>query len=116
MGDLFEMLVKSVPKNFGYSAPRRQAPAKPGGKPSDPITAAALYPRYRDFFKPKDLIVLESGSSNSGIFPLPLPDGAEVQLRRCGARSAGPPGRRLELPWPIHRDEPSSSPGKVRTS
>jgi len=79
MGDLFEMLVKSVPKKFGYSAPRRQAHAKPGGKPSDPITAATLYPRYRDFFKPKDLIVLESGSSNSGTFPLLLPDGAEVQ-------------------------------------
>ena len=79
MGDLFEMMVKSAPKEFGYSAPRRQAPAKPGGKPSDRITAAALYPRYRDFFKPKDLIVLESGSSNSGIYPLPLPDGVEVQ-------------------------------------
>src|SRR6202790_2934922 len=78
MGDLFEMLVKSVPKKFGYAAPK-QAHAKPGGKPSDPITAAALYPRYRDFFKPRDLIVLESGSSNSGTFPLPLPDGAEGQ-------------------------------------
>src|SRR5580692_4914130 len=52
MGDLFELLVKSVPKKFGYSAPRRQA-QKPGGKPSDSITAVALYPRYRDFFKPK---------------------------------------------------------------
>jgi indolepyruvate decarboxylase len=79
MGDLFAMLGKSAPKKFGYSAPRRQAHAKPGGKPSDPITAATLYPRYRDFFKPKDVIVLESGSSNSGTFPLPLPDGAEVQ-------------------------------------
>src|ERR1700719_4269045 len=79
MGDLFEILAKSVPKKFGYSAPRRQAHAKPGGKQSDPITAATLYPRYRDFFKPNDLIVLESGSSNSGTFPLPLPDGAEVQ-------------------------------------
>jgi indolepyruvate decarboxylase len=79
MGDLFETLARSAPKKFGYSAPRRQAHAKPGGKPSDPITAATLYPRYRDFFKPKDLIVLESGSSNSGTYPLPLPDGAEVQ-------------------------------------
>ena len=79
MGDLFDMLTKSSPKKFGYSAPRKQAHAKSGGDPSDPITAATLYPRYRDFFKPKDLIVLESGSSNSGTFPLPLPDGAEVQ-------------------------------------
>jgi indolepyruvate decarboxylase len=79
MGDLLELLAKASPKKFGYSAPRRQAHARPGGKPSDPITAATLYPRYRDFFKPKDVIVLESGSSNSGTFPLPLPDGAEVQ-------------------------------------
>src|SRR5580704_13857427 len=79
MGDVFEMLARSAPKNFKYSAPRRQTLAKAGGKPSDPISATALYPRYRDFFKPMDLIVLESGSSNSGIFPLPLPDGAEIQ-------------------------------------
>jgi indolepyruvate decarboxylase len=79
MGDLFDLLAGSAPKRFGYSAPPRQPPAKAAGKPGDPITAEALYPRYRDFFKPNDLIVLESGSSNSGIFPLPLPDGVEVQ-------------------------------------
>jgi Pyruvate decarboxylase and related thiamine pyrophosphate-requiring enzymes len=116
MGDLFEMLVKSVPKKFGYSAPRRQAHAKPGGKPSDPITAATLYPRYRDFFKPKDLIVLESGSSNSGTFPLPLPDGAEVQTAPLWGSIGWATGAALGAAWPIHRDEPSSSQGKVRTS
>ena len=78
MGDVFEMLARSVRKNFGYSAPPRDAPAKPGGKPNDPITAAAMYPRYRDFLKPLDQIVIENGSSTSGIVPLPLPDGAEV--------------------------------------
>src|SRR5438132_161885 len=78
LGDVFEMLARSVRKNFGYSAPPRETAAKPGGKPSDPITAAALYPRYRDFLKPSDQIVIESGSSTSGIVPLPLPDGAEV--------------------------------------
>jgi indolepyruvate decarboxylase len=79
MGDVFDDLAVAVKKNFGYRAPQREAPAKPGGKPNDPITAAALYPRYRDFFKPMDRIVLESGSSSSGIYPLPLPDGAETQ-------------------------------------
>ena len=49
MGDVFEMLARSVQKNFGYSAPPREAPAKPGGKPNDPITAAALYPVIETF-------------------------------------------------------------------
>jgi indolepyruvate decarboxylase len=80
MGDVFELLARSVRKNFGYLAPPRQTPAtgRPGGKPNDPITAAALYPRYRDFLKPSDQIVIETGSTTSGIIPLPLPDGAEV--------------------------------------
>jgi indolepyruvate decarboxylase len=81
MGDVFERLAGSVRKSFGYSAPPRETPAKPGGKPDDPITAAELYPRYRDFLKPFDQIVLESGSSTSGIVPLPLPDGAEVHCQ-----------------------------------
>jgi indolepyruvate decarboxylase len=68
----------STATNFGYAAPPRKTPAKPAGKPNDPITAAALYPRYRDFLKPSDQIVIENGSSSSGIVPLPLPDGAEV--------------------------------------
>jgi indolepyruvate decarboxylase len=78
IGDVFEMLARSVRKDFGYAAPPRVTPAKPGGQPNDPITAAALYPRYRDFLNPSDQIVIENGSSTSGIVPLPLPDGAEV--------------------------------------
>src|SRR5262249_28047498 len=78
MGDVFEMLANSVRKNFGYAATRREAPGKPGGKPNDPITPAALYPRYQEFLKPRDQIVMESGSTTLGFVPLPLPDGAEV--------------------------------------
>src|SRR5207244_11930210 len=47
----------------------------------DPITAVNMYPRFRDFLKPLDRIVLESGSMSSGMVPLPLPEGAEVQLQ-----------------------------------
>jgi indolepyruvate decarboxylase len=78
MGDVFEMLARSVRKNFGYSAPPRGTPAKPSGSPNDRITSAEMYPRYRDFLRPSDQIVIETGSSSSGIVPLPLPDGAEV--------------------------------------
>jgi indolepyruvate decarboxylase len=78
IGDVFEMLARSLRKNFGYSAPPSDPTPKHRGKPNDPITAAALYPRYRDFLKPSDQIVIENGSSTSGIVPLRLPDGAEV--------------------------------------
>jgi indolepyruvate decarboxylase len=81
MGDVFDGLASAVNKNFGYSAPPREAPAKPGGKPSDPITAVNMYPRFRDFLKPKDRIVLESGSVSSGMVTVPLPEGAEAQLQ-----------------------------------
>ncbi len=81
MGDVFEALASAAKKNFGYSAPPRQVPAKPPGKPDDPITAVTMCPRFRDFLKPRDRIVLESGSMSSGIVPLPLPEGAEVQIQ-----------------------------------
>ena len=81
MGDVFDGLARAVKKNFGYAAPRREAPLKPGGKPDDPITAVNMYPRFRDFLRAGDRIVLESGSMSSGMTPLPLPEGAEVQVQ-----------------------------------
>ncbi len=81
MGDVFDGLTGAVKKRFGYSAPPRESPARPGGKPDDPITAVHMYPRFRDFLRPRDRIVLESGSISSGMVPLPLPEGAEVQLQ-----------------------------------
>ena len=78
MGDVFGGVANAVRKNFGYKAPRRPAPARPSGDSGDPITADAMYERYRDFLRPGDQIVIETGSSTSGIAPLPLPDGAQV--------------------------------------
>jgi len=78
MGDVFDGLTKSVSKNFGYKAKPPILPSKPKGNANDPITAEAMFTRYRDFFKPNDQIVIETGSSSSGIVPLPLPDGAVI--------------------------------------
>ncbi len=78
MSDVFDGLAGATIKNFGYKAPPRSTPSKPGGGPGDSITAEALYARYRDFLRPGDQIVLESGSSTSGMAPLPLPDGTDV--------------------------------------
>jgi len=81
MGDLFDGLASAVKKSFGYKAAPKRAPSKPGGAPNAPITADAMYARYRAFLKPNDQIVLETGSSTSGISPLPLPDGAQVHCQ-----------------------------------
>jgi len=78
MADVFDGVAKAVRKNFGYKAPQKTPHPKPSGNPGDPITGDAMYERYRDFLKPRDQIVIETGSSTAGIVPLPLPDGAQV--------------------------------------
>jgi indolepyruvate decarboxylase len=81
MGDIFDGLTGAVRKNFGYRAPHKAALEKRSGKASDPITADALYPRYQEFLRPNDHIIIESGTSTSGIAPLILPDGAEIHCQ-----------------------------------
>ena len=115
MGDVFDGLAGAVKKNFGYSAPPREVPSKPGGKPDDPITAVNMYPRFRDFLKPWDRIVLESGSCQSGMVPLPLPEGAEVQLQPLWGSIGWATGATLGSRWPTRRDGPCSSPARART-
>src|SRR5437867_2492629 len=49
--------------------------------PGASASTTSIRPRTRGFLKPFDQIVLESGSSTSGIVPLRLPDGAEVHCQ-----------------------------------
>jgi len=46
------------------------------GDPDDPITHETLYPRYERFFKPNDVLIVDSGTSSIAIGGLTLPDGA----------------------------------------
>jgi indolepyruvate decarboxylase len=78
MADVLRGLASAVKKNFKFSGPPRGNPPTPGGRADEAITAANMYPRFRDFLKPLDRIVLESGSMSSGVVPLPVPTGAEV--------------------------------------
>ena len=81
MGDVFDGLAACCQEELRILGTAEGSAGKPGGKPDDPITAVNMYPRFRDFLKPRDRIVLESGSMSSGMVPLPLPEGAEVQLQ-----------------------------------
>jgi indolepyruvate decarboxylase len=75
MRDMFVELVRQV-KKFKDVKLQRPALAEMAGGPDDPITPESLYPRYQRFFKPDDIIVLETGTSASGAGVLLMPDGA----------------------------------------
>jgi len=42
-------------------------------EPNDVITQAYLWPRVGQYFKPKDIIITETGTSSFGIIDVPLP-------------------------------------------
>src|ERR1700730_17584097 len=80
LADVLAELAKLKPP----SAPYRGTPqglAQVNGKPSDRITMDALYPRYAAFLRAGDTVVLETGSTSSGITPMSLPDGVRVEAQ-----------------------------------
>ena len=115
MGDVFDGLTAAVKKNFRYSTPPKEPPPKPAGKSGDAITAVNMYPRIRDFLKPHDRIVLESGSLSSGIAPLPIPAGAEVYCQPLWGSIGWATGALWALPWRTARGGPCCSPAKAHT-
>ena len=101
LADVLAELTKLKPPSARYrGTPQGLAPVN--GKPSDRITMDALYPRYAAFLRAGDTVVLETGSTSSGITPRILPDGVRVEAqvlwgsigwatpaayRRCDGRS-----------------------------
>jgi indolepyruvate decarboxylase len=80
LADVLAELAKLKPPSAPYrGTPQGLAPVN--GKPSDKITMAALYPRYAAFLRAGDPIVLETGSTSSGITPMMLPDGVRVEAQ-----------------------------------
>jgi indolepyruvate decarboxylase len=80
LADVLAELAKLKPS----SAPYRGTPqglASVNGKPSDKITMAALYPRYAAFLRAGDTVVLETGSTSSGITPMLLAGGVRVEAQ-----------------------------------
>ena len=80
LADVLAELAKLKPASAPYrKAPQALAPVN--GKASDKITMDALYPRYAAFLRAGDTIVLETGSTSSGITPMILPDGVRVEAQ-----------------------------------
>jgi indolepyruvate decarboxylase len=78
LADMLAALAKLKPK----AAPFRRRPipaARVDGKPSDPVSMKALYPRYAAFLRAGDTVVLETGSSTSGLTPMVLPQDVRVE-------------------------------------
>ena len=53
-----------------------KSPTTPEVDADDPITADYLYASYAKFFKPDDIIIVDSGTSFYGLLPIFLPKGA----------------------------------------
>jgi indolepyruvate decarboxylase len=73
--DLLAALLEKLPKRDW----KRIAPAPPEavtGSGSEPITAAALYPRWEKFLRPNDILMAETGTASMGMGFARMPAGA----------------------------------------
>ena len=73
--DILAALLQALPKRDW----KRIAPAPPEvvtGAGSEPITAAALYPRWERFLRPNDLLMAETGTASMGMGFARMPAGA----------------------------------------
>jgi indolepyruvate decarboxylase len=80
LADMLTELAKLKSPAAPYRRPPKQAP-QVTGNPSDKITMEALYPRYAAFIRAGDTVVLETGSSSLGMWPMTLADGVRVEAQ-----------------------------------
>jgi indolepyruvate decarboxylase len=76
MGDVLAALPKGLPKRGSGSWPQVSSLGAVVGKGADPITAAALYPRWANFLQPRDILVAETGTASMGLAFAEMPQGA----------------------------------------
>lgn len=75
LGDMLVELTKQV-KSFTGVNFQNPTLSEMTGNPDDPITWESLYPRYERFFKPNDILIVETGTSSIACGGLTLPEGA----------------------------------------
>ncbi len=77
MLDVLEELSRRLNKRTDVRGPVAKHPTVPEVNAEDPITADYLYAKYAEFFKPDDIVVVDSTSSFYGLLPFPLPEGVK---------------------------------------
>jgi indolepyruvate decarboxylase len=80
IGDMLASLAKRLPKHHAkhqvWTKPQTDSCGALTGSGADPITAAALYPRWANFFRPGDIVVAETGTASMGLGFAQMPAGA----------------------------------------
>jgi indolepyruvate decarboxylase len=76
IGDILTALAQRLPKHGSTKGPQVFSVGEPVGQGSDPITAAALYPRWANFLRPNDILVADSGTASMGLGFARMPAGA----------------------------------------
>jgi indolepyruvate decarboxylase len=76
MGDVLAQLARRLPGRKDRRGLEVGSLGEPVGHPDEPITAAALYPRWAAFLRPNDLLVAETGTASMGLGFAHMPAGA----------------------------------------
>jgi indolepyruvate decarboxylase len=76
MGDLLAALAQRLTKHHDWEKLQVSSLGEVVGQGGDAITAAALYPRWANFLRPKDILVAETGTASMGLGFARMPAGA----------------------------------------
>lgn len=76
MADVLKALAQRLPNRADIQGPAISGIDNPQGEGDDPLTAAALYPRWARFLRPNDTLISESGTNSLGMAAVRLPQGA----------------------------------------
>jgi indolepyruvate decarboxylase len=76
MADVLDALARRLSRhNNPVTPPHAESLVAAGGSGDDPITAAALYPRWSKFIRPDDIVVAETSTVSMGLAFARLPQG-----------------------------------------
>jgi indolepyruvate decarboxylase len=76
MSDILAALAQRLGKHRSWTKPQVSSIGEVVGQGTDPITAAALYPRWAKFLRPNDILVAETGTASMGLGFAEMPAGA----------------------------------------